>query len=112
MTTRAQAFPIPVQLSGSHGTHNAKIQRLTSLGCLIEIEKPLGMGHHYTLTFVLPGYHEQITAVGVVVKAYTGLGGEPGKSKSHTLDELHFKPLSDHHRTLIDNFVKVVGGKR
>ncbi|HEX4923194.1 MAG TPA: PilZ domain-containing protein [Bdellovibrionales bacterium] len=115
MTTRTDSFPIQAQVTGAGGALHVKIQRLTAGGCLVETEKALGIGQHYTVSFVLPGYHEAITASGVVVKSYAGLGGAPGKAKSHILDEIHFKPLGEKHKVMIENFIKLVGsagGKR
>ena len=100
-------YPIPATLTGEE-TMAGKIAKLTNVGVLCETEKPLQPGQQFTLAFTLPVIGRTVQAVGVVIKTYARYGGEPGKSKSHSLNELHFRNLGDEDKIAVHNFLTAI----
>ena len=101
-------YPINTTLTGTAGPMQGKIVKLTQVGFLVETEKGLGLGQQFTLLFELPVMVVPITVVGVVVKVYSRYGGVPGQSKSHSLNEIHFKSLSEELTQRIYQFLVTI----
>ncbi len=101
---KVSPYPIAASLAGPE-TLAGKIAKLTSVGILCETEKPLQLGQQFTVVFVLPVIGRSIQAVGIVIKTYARYGGEPGKAKSNTLNEIHFRNLGDEDRIAVHNFL-------
>src|SRR5687768_10909137 len=94
---KVSPYPITASLTGPESLVG-KIAKLTSIGVLCETEKPLVLGQQFTVVFTLPVVGRTIQAMGIVIKTYARYGGEPGKSKSHSLNEIHFRNLGDEDR--------------
>jgi hypothetical protein len=101
---KVSPYPIAATLSGSE-TLAGRIAKLTSVGILCETEKPLQVGQQFTVVFTLPVVGRTVQAMGVVIKTYARYGGEPGKSKSHSLNEIHFRNLGDEDHKAVHNFL-------
>jgi hypothetical protein len=102
---KVTAYPISATLTGPSGAIKGNIVKLTKVGFLIETEKSLTVSGQFTVSFELPVSLETVTCVGVVVKVYSRYGGEPGKLKSHALNEIHFKSLSGEQSQRIHQFL-------
>lgn len=102
---KVSPYPIPVTIAGTSATFTGRIGKLTTVGVLVETDKPLGLGQQFNLTFTIPVINKAIQAVGVVIKTYARYGGELGKTKSHTLNEIHFRSLGDEQRIAIHSFL-------
>jgi hypothetical protein len=105
---KVNPYPIKAALAGAAGTIAGKIVKLTQVGFLVETEKALSPGQQFTIQFELPVMVTPIAAVGVVVKVYSRYGGVPGQSKSHALNEIHFKSLSDDQSQRIYHFLSTI----
>jgi len=105
---KVTAYPITTSLTGPTGTFSGQILKLTSVGLMCETEKTLAPGQQFTLNFTLPAFNKVIQTVVVVVKTYARYGGEPGKSTSHGLNEMHFRSLPEDQRMAIAQFVNTI----
>lgn len=101
---KVSPYPIAATLTGTD-TVVGKIAKLTNIGILCETEKPLQLGQQFTVAFTLPVIGRTVQAIGVVIKTYARYGGTPGKEKSHTLNEVHFRNLGDEDRIAVHNFL-------
>ncbi len=104
---KVNPYPIPATLTAKDSVQG-RIAKLTTVGFLIETERPLGLGHQFTINFVIPVINKAVQTVGVVIKTYARYGGEPGKSKSHTLNEIHFRNLGEEDRVAVNQFLSTI----
>src|SRR3954471_9327826 len=101
---KVSPYPIAATLTGTESM-TGRIAKLTNVGILCETERPLQVGQQFTIAFTLPVVGRTVQAMGVVIKTYARYGGEPGKSKSHSLNEMHFRNLGDEDRIAVHNFL-------
>ena len=104
---KVSPYPITVTLTGGE-TMTGRIAKLTSVGVLCETEKPLRPGQQFTMAFTLPVIGRTVQAAGVVIKTYARYVGESGKSKSHSLNELHFRNLGDEDKIAVQKFLTAI----
>jgi len=101
---KVSPYPITVTLTGKDAIQG-QIAKLTTVGFLVETERALGLGQNLGVKFVIPVINKAVEVVGVVIKTYARYGGEPGKSKSHTLNEIHFRNLKEEDKLAVSKFV-------
>jgi hypothetical protein len=104
---KVSPYPIAVALTGPESAQG-RAMKLTTVGLLVETDRPLPLGGQFTLGFVIPVLNRAVQTVGVVIKTYARYGGEPGKSKSHTLNEIHFKSLGEEDKIAIQSFLSAI----
>lgn len=101
-------YPIPITVTKGSDTVSGRIAKLTNVGLLAETEKPLSLGQQYSVTFTIPVINRTVQVAVVVIKTYARYGGEPGKTRSHTINELHFRNLSDEYKISIHSFLSSI----